>query len=91
MGHAPRQRQVAHPYPRAVLNIERGAPAARAAAGARDQLDLEDEPVAQLNNPRHLEPLKADEATNVVPHPLFLPAPQFMTTRSLEGAANVSS
>jgi hypothetical protein len=56
-----------------------------------DQLDLEVEPVAYLHDALYLEALQADEAANVVPHPLFLPAPQFMTTRSLEGAADVSS
>jgi hypothetical protein len=91
VSHASRQRQVAHAHPRAVLDLERRAPAARAAASARDQLDLEVEPVALLDHSLHLEPLKADEAANVVPHPLFLLAPQFMTTQSLERAADVSS
>jgi hypothetical protein len=90
MGHAPRQLQVAHPQPRAVLDVERGAPAARATAGARDQLDLEVELVALLDHALHLEPLKADEAAKVIPHPLFLLAPRSMTTQSLKVTADVS-
>jgi hypothetical protein len=39
----------------------------------------------------HLEPLKTDEAANVVPHPLFLLAPRSMTTQSLVRAADASS
>jgi hypothetical protein len=62
-----------------------------AATGARDQLDLEVELVSPLDHALYLEALQADEAANVVLHPLFLLAPQFMTTRSLEGAADVSS
>jgi hypothetical protein len=72
VGHAPRQRQVTHPHPRAVPDVERGAPAARATAAARDQLDLEVEPVALPERALHLEPLQADEAAKVIPHPLFL-------------------
>jgi hypothetical protein len=49
------------------------------------------EPVALLDNALHLEPLQTDKAANVVPHPLFLLAPRSMTTRSLKGAADVSS
>jgi hypothetical protein len=91
MGHASRDRQVAHPHPRSLLDLQRRAPAVGAAAGPRDQLDLEVEPVAPLDYALHLEPLKTDEATNVVPHPLFPLAPRAMTTRSLKGAADVSS
>jgi hypothetical protein len=46
IGDAPGDRQVAHPHPGAILDTERRAPAARAAAGARGQLDLEVEPTA---------------------------------------------
>jgi hypothetical protein len=83
-------RQVAHPRHRALLDLDRRAAAPGAAAGTRDQLELEVEPAAHLNDALHLEPLEPDEAANVVVHPLFLLAPQFMTTRSLEGAADVS-
>ena len=48
IGLPPRQRQVAHAHPRALLDLERGAPAARAQGGPRDQLDLEVELVANL-------------------------------------------
>jgi hypothetical protein len=82
---APRDRQIADPHHRAVLDVDGRAAAAGAAAGTRDQLDLEVEPVAPLNDALHLEPLKADEAANVVLQPLFLLAPQFMTIRSLVG------
>jgi hypothetical protein len=47
------------------------------------------EPVALVDNPLHLEPLKAAEAANVVLHPLFLLAPRSLTTRSLKRAADV--
>jgi hypothetical protein len=88
--HSAGDRQVAHPHHRAVLDVNRRTPAIGAATRARDQLDLEVEPVAPLHHPLHLEALQADEAANVIPHPLFPLAPQFMTTRSLEGAADVS-
>lgn len=91
MGHAARQRQVAHPHPRALLDVDRRPPAAGAAARPRDQLDLEVEPVANLDHTLHLEPVQADEAAKVTLHPLFLLAPRSMTTRSLKGAADVSS
>jgi hypothetical protein len=87
----PRDRQVAHPHNRALLDLQRRAPAARTAATARDQLDLEVEPVALLDHARHLEPLQADEAAKVVLHTLFLLAPRSMTTQSLVRAADVSS
>ena len=91
MGHAPGDRQVAHPHPRAVLDLERRAAAARAAAGPRGQLDLEVEPVAHLDHALHLEPFQPDETGKVVLHPLFLLAPRSMTTQSLKGTADVSS
>jgi hypothetical protein len=90
MSDPPGDRQVAHPHHRSLLHVKRRAPAIGAATGARGQLDIEVEPAAPLDNALHLEPLKANEAANVVLHPLFLPAPQFTTTRSLEGAADVS-
>jgi hypothetical protein len=62
MRHAPGDRQVANPHPRAVLDHERRPAAARSAAGPRDQLDLEVEPVALLDHALHLEPLQTDEA-----------------------------
>jgi hypothetical protein len=83
-------RQVAHPQG-PPIDVDRRVPSPRTAAGPRDQLNLEVEPVGDFNNALHLEPLQADEAANVVLHPLFLLAPQFMTTQSLEGAADVSS
>jgi hypothetical protein len=46
---------------------------------------------ALLDHPPHLEPLKTDEAPNVVLHPLFLLAPRSMTTQSLVRAADASS
>ena len=90
MGHTPGQRQVAHPHHRPLLDIDASA-TAMAPTRARDQLDLEVEPVAHLKDAPYLEPLHADEAANVVLHPLFLLVPRSMTTRSLKGAADVSS
>jgi hypothetical protein len=85
MRHAARDRPVAHPHHRTLLDLQRRAAAARAAAGPRDQLDLEVEPVALLDYALHPEPLETDDAANVVLHPLFLLAPRSMTTRSLKG------
>jgi hypothetical protein len=58
--------------------------------GGADQLDLQVEPVGHLDDALHLESIKADEAASVFLHPLFLLAAQFMTTRSLVRAAEVS-
>jgi hypothetical protein len=91
VGHAPRQRQVAHAHPGAILDVDRAAPAARATPGERDQLDLEVEPVAPLDNALHLKALETDEAAKVILHPLLLLAPRSMTTQSLVRAADVSS
>ncbi len=44
-----------------------------------------------LVDARHFEAVQADEAAKVLLHPLFLLAPQYMTTQSVEGAADVSS
>jgi hypothetical protein len=90
IGDPPGDRQIAHPHHRSLLDSDRRATAIGAATGTGDQLDLEVEPVAQLNHALHLEPLKPDEAANVVPHPLFLLAPRSMTTQSLVRAADVS-
>jgi hypothetical protein len=49
-------------HPRAVLDLDRPAPAGVAAGSSRDWLDLEVEPVAHLDNALHPEPLHADEA-----------------------------
>jgi hypothetical protein len=56
-------------------DVERGAAATWARAGARDQLDIEVELVALLPDASHLEAVKADETVNVLMHPLFLLAP----------------
>jgi hypothetical protein len=56
-----------------------------------DQLNLEVEPAARLENGLHLEALVTDEAANVLLHPLLLLAPRSMTCRRLCGAAEVSS
>jgi hypothetical protein len=61
------------------------------AARPRDQLDLEVEPVALLDDALHPEPLQAHEAAKVTLHPLFLLAPRSMTTQSLVRAADVFS
>jgi hypothetical protein len=90
IGPAARQRQVAHPHPRALLHLERAPPAAGAQAGPRDQLDFEVEPVANLDNALHHEPFQPDETGKVILHPLLLLAPRSMTTQSLQRAADVS-
>jgi hypothetical protein len=62
-----------------------------AAGGAREQLDLQ---VKLLAGPLHLghdKAIQPDKAGSVVLHPLFLLAPRSQTTRSLRGAADVSS
>jgi hypothetical protein len=74
--HPPGDRQVTHPHHRPLLDLDASAPAARAAAGARDQLDLELEQVAPLDQALHLEALKTDEAAKVTLHPLVLLAPR---------------
>jgi hypothetical protein len=74
----------------AVLDLERRPRVARAAAGTRDQLDLQVELVALLEHALDVAPLQADEAAYVVLHPLFLLAPRSMTTQSLVRAADVS-
>jgi hypothetical protein len=75
----------------AFLDVECGAPAVAAGAGARDQLDLEVELVARVFEACHLEPVQADETGKVGLHPLFLLAPRSITTQSLVRAADVLS
>lgn len=90
IGHAPSERQIADAHPRAVLDVERGAPTVGAAAGSRDQLDLEVDPVANLDNALHFDTVQPDETGKVILRPLFLLAPRSMTTQSLQRAADVS-
>jgi hypothetical protein len=66
---------------------QRGQQPARATSSTSREV----EPVALLDHALHLEPLQTDEVANVVLHPLFLLAPRSMTTRSLKGAADISS
>lgn len=85
----PGERQVTHAYPWALLDRERGAPATGATTGARDQLNLEVELVANLDDALDFEPFEPDETGKVILHPLFLLAPRSMTTQSLQRAADV--
>jgi hypothetical protein len=62
-----------------------------AATSERDRFDLEVEPVAPLDNALRLDPLKTDAAATVVLHPPVPSGSAVMTTRSLEGAADVFS
>jgi hypothetical protein len=49
--------------------------AMRALSGSRDQLDLEVELITVLDDALHPEPVQADEAANVILHPLLLLTP----------------
>jgi hypothetical protein len=87
MRDAPRDRQ----YLRAVLDRDRRAAAAREAADPRRPPRPRGRAGRPPNDALHLEPLKADEAANVVLHPLFLLARHLLSTQSLARAADVSS
>ena len=84
-------RQVAYPHQRPFLHLATRPPAARAAAAARDELDLEVELVTPLRDQRHREPLESEEPAKLLLHPLFLPAPRSMTTQKLARTADVPS
>jgi hypothetical protein len=77
-------RQVAHPQG-PLIDVDRRVPSPRTAAGPRDQLNLEVEPVGDLNNALHLEPSRATRQLTWSCIRCVPLAPQFMTTQSLEG------
>jgi hypothetical protein len=54
------------------MDLQVGARAVWAQLGSRDQLDLEVELVTVLDDALHPEAVQADEAANVILHPLFL-------------------
>lgn len=75
--HQPRRSpgdwQVAHPHPGSLLDVYIGAAAVWAAGGARERLDLQVEPLADLLDSGHDKAIQPDEAGSVVLHPLFPP------------------
>jgi hypothetical protein len=87
IGDTPSKRYLARPHHRTLLDHDRRAPAVRAQAGARDRLDVEVEPVANLDTALYLQAIQPDQAGKVVLPPVVLLVSRSVTTQSLPRAA----
>src|SRR6202012_4167383 len=70
--HPARERQIPHPHPVAVLDLQRSTTAPPTTPGSSDQLHLQLDPptmIEHTNQGQHLEPT---QPAHVILHPLFL-------------------
>jgi hypothetical protein len=88
-GLAATERQIPNRDHRTLVDLQLPACAVGARLRSRDQLDLEVELVSPFDDAVDPEAIQADEAANVILHPLFLLTPRFRTTQSLLRAADV--
>ena len=71
-GPAAAKRQISHRHHGPLVDLQVRSRAVGASLRSRDQLDLEVELVAPFDDVRDPEAIQADEAANVILHPLFL-------------------
>jgi hypothetical protein len=69
------EREISHPNHWALVNLQLAPRAMRTLGGTRDQLDLKAQLIAILNDALNPETIQADEAANVILHPLLLLIP----------------
>lgn len=86
---AARQRQIANPHDRSVLDRQRRSPAPPTTRRSGDEFDLQLKLATDLDHPTNDHPLDAQKAANVVLHLLFLLGYALLTTRSLRRTTDV--